>query len=280
MHSLRISHSMKTRWSTERNPKPLVDWAPEMASQKRKRQDKDRQDLRPPKRAKSPLQIEGRNLQCPDPSLGRKTPNKAQATTSPESSETSTTHAASDDDSQDLPELIHSELTSPSDTGVLHSRTDLCLSQDVLQKELHSELKWLQSLPETNPDEQRPPLRGEDVLFSQFLRSRSPSCFSAQGSASNHDGDGRTCPPTITPSDTYHRAEEDSHLADLIDQNTAKPKNVPVKTTKPRITLRIRQPALGPKPKVLLRLSQPKQVPAQKSLLPGIKKHGRRRTRK
>lgn len=211
-----------------------------MASHKRKRQDRDGQDLRPPKRTKGPLQIKWRNLQCPDQSLDRKTPEKAQATPSPESSETSTTQAAIDDDSQDLPELIYSESMSPSDTGVLHSMDDLCLSQDALQKELHSELKWLRGLPETNPDEHKPPLPGKDVLFSQYLPTRSPSCFSAQGNGSNHESDKRIYSQTIIPSDICLCAEEDPHLADLIDQITAKPENIPVKTTKPRITLRIR----------------------------------------
>ena len=149
--------------------------------------------------------------------------------------------------------------------------------QNVLQKELHSELKWLRGLPETNPDEHNPPLPGEDVLFSQYLRSRSPSCFSAQGNASNHDSNGRIYSQTINPRNIYLCAEG-PYMADLIDQNTAKPENIPVKTTKPRITLRIRQPTPGPKPKVLLRLSQPKQVPAQRSLRPGIKNRRRRRT--
>lgn len=263
---------------TGRNSKPLTNWTAEMASHKRKRQERDGQDLRPPKRTKGPLQIKWKNVQCPDQSLDRKTPDKAQATPSPESSMTSTTQAATDDDPQDLPELIHSESMLPPDTGELHSMDDLCLSQDILQKELHSEFKWLRGLPEINPDEHKPPLPGEDVLFSQYLRSRSPSCFSAQGIGSNHDSDGRTYSQTITTSGICLCAEEDPHLADLIDQNTAKPENIPVKTTKPRITLRIRQPTPGPKPKVLLRLSQPKQVPAQRSLRPGIKNRRRRRT--
>ena len=74
-------------------------------------------------------------------SLDRKTPDKAQATPSPELSETSTTQAATDDDPQDLPELIHGESMSPPDMGELHSIDDLCLSQDVLQKELFWKLQ-------------------------------------------------------------------------------------------------------------------------------------------
>jgi hypothetical protein len=45
---------------------------------------------------------------------------------------------------------------------------------------------------------------------------------------------------------------EEPHPADVIDQNTVKPETIPVKTNKPRITLRIRQPKPEPQPKVLL----------------------------
>ena len=85
---------------------------------------------------------------------------------------------------------------------------------------------------------------------------------------------------TVTPSDICLHKEGALHPADLIHQDTAKPKKVPVKTTKPRITLRLRQPKPGPKPKVLLRLSQPKQILAQKSFnrKPGIKARQKRRT--
>jgi hypothetical protein len=119
----------------------------------------------------------------------------------------------------------------------------------------------LKELPETNSDEHESPVFGEDALFSQYLLSRSPSCFSAQGMGSNHDSDGGIYSQRVTPVDICLCPEEDPHLADLIDPNTANPKNIPVKTNKPRMTLRIRQPKPGPKPKVLLRLSQPKQGP-------------------
>ena len=85
---------------------------------------------------------------------------------------------ATDEDAQDLPELTYSESMSPSDTDELHSIDDLCLSQNVLQKELYSELGWLRDFSETKSDEHGSPLPGEDALFSQYLRSRSPSYFS------------------------------------------------------------------------------------------------------
>ena len=113
-----------------------------------------------------------------------------------------------------------------------------CLSQNAVQKELHSELKWLSDLPETNIDEHESPLPGEDPLFSQYLRSRSPSYFSVQGIGGNHDSDGGTYSQTVAPGDICLCAEEDPYPADLIDQNTTKPENIPVKTNKPLITLR------------------------------------------
>lgn len=146
---------------------------------------------------------------------------------------------------------------SPPDTDELHSTDDL--SQHISEKELHGKLGWLKGFSETKSEEYGSPPTGEDALFSQYLHSRSPSCFSAQGVGGHHKADG-------------------VHLADLIDQNTAKPKNIPVTTNKPRITLRIHPPKPGPKPKVLLRLSQPKQALAQKSACQGTKNCKRQRT--
>lgn len=193
VHSLQVSPIMNKCRPTGSNSKPLINCTPEMASHKQKTQDRDRQDLRPSKRTKGPLQIKGGNVQCPEQSLDRKTSDTVQATPSPESSETSTTRTATDDDPQDLPELIHSESILSPDTGELHSMDNLCLSQDVLQKELHkvASLSWLRGLPEINPGEHKPP-PNEDTLFSQYLPSRSPSCFSAQRIGSNYDSDGKT----------------------------------------------------------------------------------------
>jgi hypothetical protein len=124
------------------------------------------------------LKIKWSTEPSPDHSLDRKPPDKALAAPSPGSSEASITPAATVDDPQDLPELVYSESMSPPNTDKLHSVVDLCLSQNVLQKELYSELKWLRDLPGTNTDKHESRLPGEDTLFSQYLRSRSPSCFS------------------------------------------------------------------------------------------------------
>ena len=151
---------------------------------------------------------------------------------------------------------------------------DLCLSQNFLQKELYSELKRLWDLPETNSDGYESPLPGEDSLFSQYLRSLSPSCFSAQGIGGNHDSDGRIHSQTATLSEICLCAEENPYPANSIDQNTAKPENILVKTNRPRVTLRIRLPKPGPRPKLLLRLSQPKPAQPQGLSVKGLNSVG------
>ncbi len=165
-----------------------------------------------------------------------------------------------DEDIQDVPELTYSESMSPPDTDELHSMGDLCLSQNVLQKELHSELEWLSDCSDTKSDGHGSPLPGEDVLFSQSLRSRSPSCFSAQGIGGRHNVDREIYSQTVALSDTCLHTKAKPHPAALIDYDTAEPKNNSLKTNRPRITLRFRLPKPAPKPKVLLRLSQPKKI--------------------
>ena len=131
-----------------------------------------------------------------------------------------------------LPELTHSGPMSPLDTDHLSLLDDVNPGQTIQNKDL----------------------RDEDSVFSQYLRSRSPSDSSTKGFG---DKDGSLHSHTVTPS---------------------KPENIPVKTNKPCITLRIRPPKSEPKPKVLLRLSQPKPAPAQRSVRQEIKNRRRRRT--
>ena len=269
VHSLRMSPNMKKCQPIGCNSKPLINWTPDKASHKRKRQATDGLDPRPLKRTKGPLQIKWGNKWPLNQSLNRKSPDQAQAMLSPGSFKASITQAASND-LQDLPQLTYSESMSPPDTDELQPMDDLSLNQGVLQKELHSEPKWLRDLPETHTPGQKFPLPGEDALFSQYLRSQSPSYFSAQDIGDNYNSNEGIHSPTITPTDICLGAEEDSNPAALIDQNTATPENIPVKTNKLRITLRIRQPKPEPKPKVLLRLSQPKKAPAQRSVRQGI----------
>ena len=122
---------MNKRWHKGRNSETLVNWTPDTASHKRKRPDRDGQDLQPPKRSKGPLKISWRNGPSPDQSLDQKTSNRAQATCTPGSFQASFTPVITDD-SQDLPRLSHSESTSSPDTDELHLIDDLCLNETII----------------------------------------------------------------------------------------------------------------------------------------------------
>ena len=88
------------------------------------------------------------------------------------SSESSFTDTAADNSPQDLPELTHSEPTSPLDTDESYMTTDISPSENFLEP--------LKDLPETKIDECELLSLAHDALFSLYLRTRSPSCSFAK----------------------------------------------------------------------------------------------------
>lgn len=262
VHSLRMSPHMNKCRQQGRNSEPFIDRTPDTASQKRKRLDSDEQELRPRKRNKSALRIDGSSEPSPRQSLDRKAPDGIQTVSPHMLSKVSLTDMPADENRQDLPELTHSGPTSPPDSDDLSLMDDCCPGETILHKELHDELEWLRDVPETVSDEYKPPLPREDALFSQYLRSRSP-CSSTKGIGDNNN-DGGIHSHTATLSDVCLSTEENPHPADSIDHNTVQPKSVPIKAKQARITLRLRQPKPKSKPRTLLRLSQPKPALAQK----------------
>ena len=186
---------------------------------------------------------------------------------------------AADENPQDLPEMAYSEPTSPPDADASYVIDDASPSENFQQKEMHDELERLRDLSGTQTNKYELPLPAEDPLFSLYLRSRSPSYSPAKGICDQND-DGSLPSQTVIPGDICLSTEEDIHLANSIDHDTPKPENVPIKTKKPRITLRIRQPEPRPKSKKLLRLSQPKQALAQESASrkPSVNDRKNRRT--
>lgn len=140
-------------------------------------------------------------------------------------------------------------------------------------------------MPETKSDGFELHSPAENPLFSLYLRSRSSSYSSAKDVHDNDDGDNNNSSSsssnsdeslssqTVTLTDVCLFTAEGIYLADSIDYDIVKSKMVSIKTKKPCITLRIRQPDPRPKPKKLLRLSQPKQTLAQKPSRrkPGVK---------
>ena len=191
--------------------------------------------------------------------MDRKAPDEILAVSSHISSESSFTNTTTDDSPQNLPRLTHSKPTSPPDANKSYIIGDITPSENFEQKEIHDELDSSRDLPETKSDESELHSPAENALFSLYLRSRSSLYFSARGiyddNDNNNNNDGSLLSQTVTPSDICLSTAEDIHLAESIDHDTIKPENVPVKTKKPRITLRIRQPEPRPKPKKLLRCS-------------------------
>ena len=200
------------------------------------------------------------------------------------SSGISFTDTAADDNPQDLPELTHSEPTSPPDADESYVMGDIIPTQNFQRKGIHNKLEWSRDLPETRSNGFELHSPAEDALFSLYLRSRSSSCSSAKDvddddNNNNNNNDGSLSSQTVTPGDICLSTAEDIYLADSIDHDIVKSKNIPIKIKKPRITLRIYQPEPRPKSKKLLRLSQPKQTLAQKSShrKPGVKDRKKRR---
>lgn len=142
------------------------------------------------------------------------------------------------DDSPDkLPGLTHSDRTSPNFDV-------LCL--DELEPE---------DLPETKPNKCELPSPDDDIaLFSQYIRSRSPSCFSTKDVENRNDKSTEL--ETTLPGDICMPIEVEPFPAHSIDHNAVKAKDTPKKSKRPRITLRVRPPEVSPKRKILLRFSQ------------------------
>ena len=207
--------------------------------------------------------------------MDRKTPDRAQATPSPGSSEASFTQAAAADDAQDLQELTHSGPTSPPDTDELFL-TDEFRRDNILPNKPPYGLGRTTTPSETDKPELLPP--NEDALFSLYLRSPSPSCSYAEDIGDgNEDNNGGIHSQTVTPGDICLSTEEDPYLPDSIDHQTLNPQNVPVKTKKPRVTLRVGPP----KPRILLRLGPKPTANQSRRISDPVKrgvKGGRRRS--
>ena len=278
VHSLQISLHMNRLQQKEHDSGLLINWTPNTTSQKRKRAAVDEQERRPSKLQKDTVQIDRGNEQSPPQSLDRKAPHEIHTISPCLLPAVSFTNVASDSNPQDLPEMTNSGATSSPEVDELCFMNDMSPSEGFQERELHDHL-GMRDWPGTTSNDYKSSLQ-DDALFSLYLRSRSPSRSSAKSVCHDND-DGSIHSHTITSGDICLSMEGDHHLACSIDQNTVKPKDVPIKAKKPHITLRTRQPEPRPKQKVLLRLSQPKQAISQRFVCqgkPGGNDRRRRRT--
>ena len=165
-------------------------------------------------------------------------------------------------------ELPYSPSISLPQMDMLPSLDNSGLSRHGQRSQPNNEPNWVNRRSETDvdvsisqpPDDVSvsiPQSPDEGALFSQFLRSRSPSS-SGDDTKDDYDGNTASSPPTIAPQDTYLVSENHPQTAAIFNHRTVDPK-----TTKPRITLKLGQPKLNSRPKTL-RLSQPKHKAACK----------------
>lgn len=288
VHSLRVSPYVKNCQRSKRNPAPLLHWIPETASQKRKRQDGDGEELRPSKQNQGSFKTNRSTELSQCQSLNRKATGKKDSTSPPSPPEISFLSTAANDTLQDLPELTDSEPNSSPEVEELYSIDHMNPRDTFPQKELYDELERFVDLPGTEPSESELP--DVDTLFSLHSRPESPSYSGAQPIGdddnenntiiNNNNNNGSLHSRTVVHADICLFPEEDPYLLDSIDHHTIEPKTVPISAKKPRITLRMPQSEPKRKPKIVLRLSQPKQVQAQKPVRrrPGGNRCRRRRT--
>ena len=123
--------------------------------------------------------------------------------------------------------------------------------------------------PEFDPDKVR--MLADDALFSEFLRSPSPSLCHI---GADHGKDDLR---TIVPANICLSPERDPHLADLATEHIPDVKHKNIPTKRPCVTLHVRPTKTASKPKVSLRLNPPKRTPKPKSIGRGHKNRSSKR---
>lgn len=270
----------------KRNPTPFLNWIPEIASQKRKRQDGDGEGLRPPKRNQDSFKTNRSTEPSQCQPSDRKGIDVMDNTILPSSPEISSIDIAANETLQNLSGSPHSEPKSPPKVEDLYSIDDMNPRDTFPQKDLYDKLERFVDLQGTEPI--GPELPDVDTLFSLHSPPQSPSYSGAEPIGDDDDDNGNHTminnnaslhSRTVVPADTC-LFPEDLCLSDSIDHQTIESKTVSISAKKPRITLRMPQSEPRRKPKIVLRLSQPKQAQAQKPIRrsPGSNRCRRRRT--
>lgn len=167
-----------------------------------------------------------------------------------------------------LPDLSHDiSLLSP-DTEETHSLDNFSQRENILPTSLIGE-------PEHDSDKVQ--MLADHALFSEFLRSPSPS-FCPIGADYNKDDLRTNIPPqTMVPANICLSPERDPHLVDLATERVpdVTPKNT--QTKRPYVTLHVRPTKTASKPKVTLRLNPPKRAQKPKSIGRGPKNRSSKR---
>lgn len=262
IHGLKTSSHTSKCWQQQRSSTDFIKWTSHTASQKRKSPGSNGQDPGPSKRNKGLPKVDWSNNLSPYYSLDEEASHKSQTMPPHMIFQVPFIDLSAGDSPQDLPKLTHSGPSSPPDSDDFYLIEDFDPGKTIHQKEISDKAER-----SIDSGEKKDPVADDDALFSQYLRSRSPSCSSVKGiNDDTRDGSIHSTPAGNTSNICLFAPEA---LPDPTDHNSIEPRSGAPKVRKPRITLRLRQPVPRPKPKVSLRLSQPKSAPAPRSVRRG-----------
>ncbi|MCJ1456819.1 hypothetical protein MMC28_007184 [Mycoblastus sanguinarius] len=236
---------------------------------KRKRQDKDEQEAWLSDKRLKLITLDEEDRKPPRQSLAPKATEASQTSISPEASEVAFMDLTADDDM--LPELTHEISSLSPGSEETHSLDGFSQDENPLPTSL---------LPGSELDQDKVQVLADDALFSEFLRSPSPSLSQTGADYGKDDLQTSMTPQTIVPANVCLSPERDPHLADLAAECVPDVKHKNIQTKKPCVTLHVRSTKPASKRKVSLRLNPPKKAPKRapkpKSIRPGPKNREKR----
>ena len=253
---------MQKSWSSKRDCEALT-WLPGAGSQKRKRkrQGGDEHEIEPLNKHFKPITLDDEEDSNPPGHLSDpKVTDASQTSLSPETLKVSHVDLTADDDM--LPELTHDISSLSPDSDETRSLDSFGQQENILPTSLTDELKL---------DKDKVPMLADEALFSDFLRSPSPSLCDIAADHGKDDLRTSIPPLTIIPADICLFPERDPHLAGLVAERILDVKDKNLQTKRPCVTLHVRPTKTASKPKVSLRLNPPKRAPKPKSVRHGPK---------
>ena len=267
IHSLQMSASLQKSWPSNRDREDLT-WASGAMSQKgkRKKQDGDEQEVRLSDKRLKLIPLDEEDRKPPRQLLNPKATEAIQTSTSPEVSKVAFMDLTTDDDM--LPELIHEISSLSPESDEKHSLDGFSQHENTLLTSL---------LPGPEFDQDKVQMLADNALFSEFLRSPSPSLSQTGADYGKDDLRTSISPQTIALADVCLSSERDPHLADLATEHVPDIKHKNIQTKRPCVTLHVRSSKTASKPKVSLRLNPPKRAPKSKSIRRGPKNRSGKR---
>ncbi|KAL9126165.1 MAG: hypothetical protein Q9217_004745 [Psora testacea] len=208
--SLRISPQMRKTWPNGSISKSLVRWVSNTKYQKRERPDKDEEDLLPIKRRALQEQPPTLEIQTQDNSLNLKGSDATKVPSHITLSEVSLIDIASDKDKDEVPQLTYSNSTPSLDAGNFQSIDDFATDDSDCQTELPGLFELINE-PPIGSNEYGAQSLDEDAIFSQYLRSPSPTCSNVPVISNNVEDCIKLLPQFINLADVYLPLED--HLS-------------------------------------------------------------------